>query len=262
MTAAIGDAVRTEWIKMRTLPSTTALCTAAAVVTIAISTLVTATIHVSSADPGGQDPTKLALTGVYLGQAVIAVLAVLAIGEEYGTGMIRVTFTAIPQRIVVLAGKAVTVTGLAAVASVIAVAGSLLAGRLLLPRAGLGPTHGYPLVSVTDGATIRAAVGTVLYLILVALLTLGLATAIRDTAVSIGVVLGLLYLPLLLIQAVTGTLQRRLEQIAPMSAGLAVQNTTGLHEQVIGAWAGLGVLTCWAAGALLLGGLILRLRDT
>jgi ABC-2 type transport system permease protein len=71
MTAAILDAVRTEWLKMRTLPGTAALCAAAAVVTIVISTLVTATIHVSSADPGGQDPTKLALTGVYLGRPIV-----------------------------------------------------------------------------------------------------------------------------------------------------------------------------------------------
>jgi hypothetical protein len=39
----------------------------------------------------------------------------------------------------------------------------------------------------------RAAIGSILYLALIALL--GVATIIRDTAVSIGVVLGLLYLP-------------------------------------------------------------------
>ncbi|HEX4704288.1 MAG TPA: ABC transporter permease, partial [Pseudonocardiaceae bacterium] len=55
--------------------------------------------------------------------------------------------------------------------------------------------------------------------------------------------------------------QRHLEQIAPMSAGLAVQATIGLSGQPIGPWAGLGVLAAWAAGALLLGGLVLRLRD-
>ena len=142
MTPAILDAVRTEWLKVRTLPGTAALCAGAALVTVAGSTLVAGTIHVSSADPGGLDPTKLALTGVYLGQAVLAVLAVLAIGEEYGTGMIRVTCTAIPRRLVVLAGKAVTLAGLAAVAGVVAVAGCLTAGRLLLPGAGLGPATG------------------------------------------------------------------------------------------------------------------------
>jgi ABC-2 type transport system permease protein len=260
VSAAILDAVRTEWLKVRTLPSTAALCAAAAAVTIAVGTLVAATTRVSSADPAGHDPTKLALTGVYLGQAVIAVLGVLAIGEEYGTGMIRATFTAIPQRLVVLAGKAVIVAALAALAGVIAVGGSLIAGRLLLPRTGLSPAHGYPLISITDGATMRAAVGTVVYLILVALLTLGVATALRDTAVSIGVVLGLLYLPLLLTAAVNGVLQRHLEQIAPMPAGLAIQNT-GLHHQAIGGWSGLGVLACWAVATMVVGGLVLRSRD-
>ena len=260
MIGAILDAVRTEWLKVRTLRSTAALCVGAATVTIAISTLVDATTHVSSAGSGGQDPTKLALGGVYLGQAVIAVLAVLVMGEEYGTGMIRTTFTAIPRRPVVLAGKAVAVAGLAALAGVVAVAGCLVFGRLLLPGAGLGPSNGYPLLG-GDTATLRAAAGTVVYLALVALLALGVTAAVRDTAVSLGTVLGLLYLPLLLSAVLGGTWRRHIEQIAPMSAGLAIQATTQLHRQVIGPWAGLGVLACWAIGALVVGGLVLRLRD-
>ena len=46
-----------------------------------------------------------------------------------------------------------------------------------------------------------------------------------------------------------------------MTAGLAVQATTNLSSQPISPWAGLGVLAAWAAGALLLGGLVFRLRD-
>ena len=37
--------------------------------------------------------------------------------------------------------------------------------------------------------------GSVIYLVLIALLALGVATTVRDTAVSIGVVLTRLYLP-------------------------------------------------------------------
>ncbi len=40
---------------------------------------------------------------------------------------------------------------------------------------------------------LRAAAGSVLYLVLIALLSLGLATAVRDSAAAIGLVLGLLY---------------------------------------------------------------------
>ena len=100
-----------------------------------------------------------------------------------------------PRRLVLLAAKAVNVAGLTLVAGCLAVAGCLLAGRLLLPGAGLDAAHGYALVSITHGPTLRAAVGSVAYLVLVALLGLGAATAIRDTAVSIGAVLALLYLP-------------------------------------------------------------------
>src|SRR4029078_10780820 len=36
------------------------------------------------------DPARLSLAGVTLGQAIVALLAVLAVGGEYGTGRIRV----------------------------------------------------------------------------------------------------------------------------------------------------------------------------
>jgi hypothetical protein len=53
----------------------------------------------------------------------------------------------------------------------------------------------------------------------------------------------------------------RLERYTPMNAGLTIQATTGLRSLAITAWAGLGVLAVWAAGALLAGGFLLRLRD-
>ena len=46
----------------------------------------------------GQDPAKIALTGLDLSQAVVVILAVLAISGEYSTGMIRLTLTATPSR--------------------------------------------------------------------------------------------------------------------------------------------------------------------
>ena len=223
------------------------------------SAAVAAAIHVTSGS--GQDPTKLTLTGVYLGQTVIAVLAVLTISEEYGTGMIRATLSAMPRRLVLLAAKATNLAGLAFVAGLLAVGGCLLAGRLMLPSDGFDPAHGYSLVSIMQGPTLRASIGSVLYLVLIAQLSVGIATAIRDTAVSIGAVLGLLYLPPIVAQAVTDPLRRHIEQLAPMTAGLAVQATTHLRSLPIAPWAGLGVLASWAAASLVLGGLLLRLRD-
>jgi ABC-2 type transport system permease protein len=82
-----------------------------------------------SAAVTGADPAKISLTGLDLGQVLVAVLAVLAVGGEYGTGMIRVTLTAMPRRLTVLSSKALVVTGLTLVASLAAVGGSVLAGR-------------------------------------------------------------------------------------------------------------------------------------
>jgi ABC-2 type transport system permease protein len=104
-------------------------------------------------------------------------------------------------------------------------------------------------------------VGSVFYLVLIGLLALGVATAIRDTAVSIGAVLALLYLPPLLAQVVSDPLRRHIQQIAPMTAGLAIQATTNLRSLPINPWAGVSVLAAWAGASLFIGGLLLRLRD-
>ena len=206
-------ALHAEWTKLRTLTSTFWLLLAAAALTVAVSAAAAAATRCPS---GGcaDDPAKISLTGIYLGQAVIAVLAVIAVSGEYGTGMIRLTLTATPRRLTVLAAKAAIVAGLTLAAGAIAVLGSLLAGRLILPGHGIGPAHGYPAISPSDGPVLRAAFGSVLYLALIALLSLGAATALRDAATAIGAVLGLLYLvPIIAFAVGNATLSRHLQQI-------------------------------------------------
>jgi ABC-2 type transport system permease protein len=176
--------------------------------------------------------------------------------------MIRVTFTAMPRRTAVLAAKAAVIVGLVLAAGTIAVAGCVLAGQLILPGHGFTTAHGYEALSLGDGPVLRAAAGSVLYLALIALLSLGAAAVVRDTAVAIGTVLGLLYVvPVVAALLGNSSTARHLQQIAPMTAGLAIQATTGLRALPIAPWAGLGVLAAWAAVALLAGGVLLRLRD-
>jgi ABC-2 type transport system permease protein len=145
-------------------------------------------------------------------------------------------------------------------ASALAVAGSVLAGLLILPGNGFTPAHGY--ASLTSATDVRAAAGAVLYLTLVALLSLGVATAVRDSAAAIGLVLGLLYLfPLAAAVVSNPPLSRHLQQIGPLPAGLDAQATIGLKDLPLTPWQGLGVVVLWAAGALLIGALVLRFRD-
>jgi ABC-2 type transport system permease protein len=258
---ALGDALAAEWTKARTLASTGWLLLAAVALTVAVSTMVAAAVTCPAGNCA-EDPAKISLTGIYLGQAVVAILAVLMISGEYSTGMIRVTLAAIPRRTTVLAAKAVVVTGLVLAAGVIAVLASVFAGHLILPGHGIDPAHGYPSLSLGSAPVLRATVGSVLYLGLIALLSLGTATAVRDSATAIGIVLGLLYLFPIVGAALGGSqLARHIQQIGPMTAGLTIQATTGLRNLPIGPWPGLGVLAAWAAAALLAGGLLLRFRD-
>jgi ABC-2 type transport system permease protein len=254
--------MRAEWTKLRTVPGTAWLLAATIVLTVAVSTAAAAATRCPAGTSCPVDTTKLSLTGVQVGQAVVAILAVLGISSEYSTGMIRATFTAMPRRAAVLAAKAAVTTGPVLAAAALAVAGSLLAGRLILPGHGFTAARGFPLLSWADGPVLRAAAGSVLYLALIALLSLGIAAAVRDSAVAIGLVLALLYLfPIVASLAANPHWQRHLEQIGPMTAGLDIEATTGLRGLPLSPWAGLGVLAAWAAAALLAGGLLLRLRD-
>src|SRR5262249_23277542 len=111
-------------------------------------------------------------------------------------------------------------------------------------------------------AVLRAAAGSVLYLVLIALLGLGVAAAARDSATSIGVVLGLLYLfPIITSFVGDPEWQRHMNQISPMTAGMYITATGQLRSLPLAPWQGLGVLAAWTAGALAAGGVLLRLRD-
>ena len=255
-------ALSAEWVKVRSLPGTGWLLLIAVVVTVAVSAGASAATSCTSSVACHPDITQLSLSGTDVGQAVVAVIAVLAVTGEYATGMIRATLAAVPRRTVMLTAKAVVVTALALTAGAIAAGGSLLAGRLILPGQGYTPAHGYPDLSLADPVALRATVGTVLYLVLIALLSLGVATAVRDAATAIAIVLGLLYLfPVLGLAVTSPGWHRHLQQIAPMTAGLEIQASTGLSHLPVTPWAGLGVLALWATVALLVGGLLLGLRD-
>ncbi|MBF9132459.1 ABC transporter permease [Plantactinospora sp. S1510] len=257
--------VHAEWTKLRTLPSTTWLGLTVLVATVAFSALATLAVDTSQCPTPTEcfeDTTRVSLWGVRVAQVAVAVLAVLAVTNEYGNGLIQTTLAANPRRWTVLAAKAAVVTALVLAAAVPGVLGSLLAGRFILPGNGFAPANGYPPLSLADEPTLRAAVGTVLYLGLVALLAIGVGTAVRDTAGAMIVVFTLLFSFPVVTQLVSDPKwQERLEKVAPMTSGLAVQATTALERQPIGPWAGLGVLAGWAGAALLVGALLFRFRD-
>jgi ABC-2 type transport system permease protein len=164
--------------------------------------------------------------------------------------MIQVTLTAMPRRPELLAAKTLVLTGPLLVASALAVGGCMFAGWLILPG------HWF------TAAALRAAFCSVVYLTLIAVLSLGVTTMVRDTAVAAGVTLGLLFaFPIVITLFSDHTLVRHLEQISPLFAGQDVQSTTGLSSLPLSPWPALGVVALWAAGSLAAGLLLFQLRD-
>lgn len=252
------QALASEWSKLRTTRAAPWMLALVVALSVGIGALV-ANAQTSSV---GLDATKTALIGLDFGQAVVAGLAMLLIGPEYATGMISVTLTATPQRLRVLAAKAALLLGVTLPVAVLSVVASLLVGVDLLSRLGLDPAHGYLAVSLGNAATLRAAIGAVLYLCLIALLSLGVATIIKEPAGAIGALLGLLFLfPILSAIVPDHDLARHLQQVGPMSAGLLVEATQGLSGLPLTPWQGLGVLAAWAVGSIVLAALIFHRRD-
>jgi ABC-2 type transport system permease protein len=257
----VRDVLHAEWTKLRTLPTAAWLLLGTVVVTVGLSAGV-ASARNRTYTGTSLDATKLSLIGVDLGQAVVALFAVLMISGEYGCGLISVTVAATPRRHLILIGKAFIAAVLSLAAGAFAVLGSLLIGGDILAGNGLTVVHGYEITSLANATNLRAAGGTVLYLALIAVLSLGVATIVREPAPAIGVVLGLLYLfPLLGAVVSDPTWSRHLQQIGPMTAGITIEATRNLKDLPLSPWDGLGVLAAWAAGALVLGGLMFRYRD-
>jgi ABC-2 type transport system permease protein len=256
---AAAAALKAEWTKFRTVAGPSCLLAGAVTLTVAVGAAAASAARCQSAKCG-IDPAMVSFTGIGPGQAAVAVAGVLAIGNEYSTGMIKLSLTAMPRRLTWLFAKAAVLTAPVLAASALAVAATALAGRLILPGHGFTPAHGY--ASLTSATDLRAAAGAVLYLTLIALFGLGLAAAVRDSAAAIGLVLGVLYLfPIAAAVISNPPLARHLDQIGPLPAGQDAQATTGLNNLPLTPWQGLGVVALWTAAALLLGALVLRSRD-
>jgi ABC-2 type transport system permease protein len=255
----LGQGLHGEWTKFRTVAGPSWLLAGVVAVTVVIGAAAASVARCQSARCG-IDPATVCFTGIYPAQAVTAVAGVLAVGNEYSTGMIKLSLAAMPRRLTWLFAKATVLTAPALGASALAVAGAALTGRLILPGRGFTPEHGY--ASLTSPTDFRAAAGTVVYLTLIGLLSLGVAAAVRDPAAAIGLVLGLLYLfPIAAAVISNPTLARHLQQIGPLPAGLDVQATIGVKGLPLTPWQGLGVTALWAVGALLLGTFVLKIRD-
>ncbi|MFJ9128185.1 hypothetical protein ACIRJS_29185 [Streptomyces sp. NPDC102340] len=256
MTAAgAARAVHGEWTKLRTVPGQLWTVVSLTGAMVAFTALIAASAE--EGQSGVLAPTALSLSGVYLAQTAAALVAIAVVCGEYPR-MIRTTLAANPRRTTVFLAKAAVTAAAVLAAALPAVLGSLMAGRAVLS----GPS-GFPQLPLSSPQLWRATLGTVVYLLLVALLSVGVALVVRHAAAAVGAVMALLYGPYLatLIITMPEHVLHRVQKFSPMTAGLAVQTTTGPGTAPLAPWTGIAVLAAYAGGALVVGWAVLRRRD-
>ena len=272
-----GGILRSEWIKLVSLRSTVWCYAIIVALSIGLTLLISGLSGVGVPQEGVGALSTEALQSTWLqastisinfAQLVIAVLGAMVITGEYGTGMIRSTFAAVPGRTAALVGK-IVVFGLT---TFVVSFGSLVISALIaLPLLG---ANGYD-IDIADANVWLGLVGAAGFVTLIGLMALGFGTIIRNTAGAIATALGLvLVLPgIVQIFAAVTQIEWVWNSVAflPSSAGAAltsypsapIEYPPGMFVPLtLEPAQALLVLFAWAVVPLVLGAILLKRRDS
>lgn len=233
------DALRFEWVRLRTLRSTYWLAglSIAAAVLIGLTPLGLHKGPLDVHDYGG----IVTGGGMFVASIFLGLVGIFAMGHEYRYGTIRPTLGAVPRRSVLMAAKIAVVLGFVAVVTVLCLVAEYIVAWLIL---------GSRLTSLGlfPGPIGRVYLGLFGYIVVYALIGLALASLSRSMPASIVV---LLLFPLLVENLIRGLLGihalhsiRWIAKILPFSAGQQVfafervdSGNAGFNE-VPGPWTG------------------------
>jgi ABC-2 type transport system permease protein len=276
-------AMAAEWTKLWSVRSTTWTLVGTVVAVVGLCALGTGTVSPSEII---DDPTRRSLIGVFLGQLVFGVLGVLVMSAEYGTGTIRATLSAVPRRPVVLAAKVLVFGAVAVVVSEVVTFSAFALGQAILSakhavgtraaaaqraqQLGVKIPHNFQAflssgsASLGQPGVLRAVIGAGLYLAVLGLLALGLATIIRHTAGAISAFVGLVLVLPIIVEALPTGLSNALARYLPANIGLVMFSTQGVPDHVASAfspWTGFALLVFYTVVTLGIGCWVLVRRD-
>jgi ABC-2 type transport system permease protein len=253
--AGFSDVLRSEWTKVRSVPSTLWTLLAATVLGIGLSALFTG-LSAHSYKSGSHDvrtnwdPTSVSTSGLGIAQLAIGVLGALVISSEYSTHAIRTSLAAVPRRGRFLTAKATVIAALAFVVGEIMAFTSFVIGQSLIsgkaPSAGLGDPHVF-----------RAVFGSGLYLTLIGLLGVGLGAFLRSAAGAITALVAIVYVLPGLAHVLPSSMQNNVDKFWPTNAGQQITSVVrGDHS--LPAWGGFAVMCLFLA--IVLGAAFTRLQ--
>ncbi|MGP4113328.1 hypothetical protein ACTWP5_20745 [Streptomyces sp. 4N509B] len=182
--------------------------------------------------------------GVLFAQFGVVAFAMLTVTAEFATGAMRTTLTADPRRGRVLAAKTAVVAAVTAPFALLLALVGLGLGHATLGSHGVG--------DAASGA--RDVVGVVVYLVLTAVLTVGVGALLRSSVGTLSAVLTVMMVVPMVVR-MSGT------QYLPGEAGLTLLGMISADDAALGRAASAAVVAAWAAAAQLGAYVVLRRRD-
>lgn len=254
-----GATLASEWTKLTSLRSARVTLVLGVVLGIVTTLLldwaVLATWDAWSAeDRAAFIPIETALIGTILTGTLFTVLGVTAVSSEYGSRMAELTFTVTPRRERVLLAKAVVVAAATFVATLVAVAGMVLATRILFAGEDV------PLAST--GRVVRVVLGVAAGAPLFPVIAVAVTFVLRSAAGSVAALLGLLFGPYVLSPLLPRWWQEHGQRYLPGPASDSLTLTSFPDSPPgLGIWLAALVVAGWLAAFLGLGLLLLDRRD-
>ncbi|MCI2958448.1 hypothetical protein MN032_12160 [Agromyces atrinae] len=191
------------------------------------------------------------IDSVLWAQVVVAIVAVLAVTNEYTTGQVRLSLLALPTRIPWLGAKAVV---LGTAGFLVGATGSSIA--LGISAVVLTGTEVRYEIEFGEAALLVLRSG--LYLAVIAVFVVGVTAVIRHIVAALVAVLAILIVvpPVLASIPAIGDAA----DFLPTTAGRRLISDFDTVAQ-LSPWTGFGILALWAVAALVLSGVLLRTRD-
>ena len=250
-----ADVLRSEWTKLRSVRSTywTGLIAVLATIGVCVIVCIKWADDIRHSPGTTIDATTVSLNGIFLAQVAVGTLGVMVISSEYGTGMIRATFGAVPQRRAVLAAKGLVFGVVTLVIGEILSFTAFGIGQAILSGAHAGVSLGQPEV-------LRAVIGGGLYLAAVGLLGFGIGALVRHTAGALSAFFGVLFAVTALADLLPSSWRNDVMPYMPANAGTQIFAVQRVHDS-LAPWTGLGVLCLYAAAAIAAATVLVTRRD-
>lgn len=253
----IKHVVRSEVVKILTLPSTAITLGLTVVLSLLVTGLVSnAALH---HDPGfyqGFDSTQRSLTGMIVAALTGGVFGALLITNEYSSATIRTTLAATPRRPMLLVAKVgVTAVGALVFCELLSLV-SFFLGQAVLSGGGA------PTATLSSPGALRAVLMTGLFIALMTLMSFGLGLLLRSTAAAIAAFVGIVFVLPLVMHGIsepdvrylpTNILTDAIMSTAPRGPGGIIQP---LSPAV-----GLLLMALYAAAVLVAGAVLFVRRD-